>query len=246
MEVDAVVFDVYGTLIDIETDEGDIKSYEEISQFLSKYDFTIGAKDLRDAYFNIQNDWVGEKKQTYGIKYPEVRVVDVWEEILINYADCPKRCPTETLKGLSETLPLLFRSLTLRRMNILPYVIPTLEELNQRGYKLSIISNAQALITIPELNEFKLMKYFYPLILSSTYGVKKPEKQLFMEYLRVLKLKPEQIVFVGNDMRDDIYGASQLGIKTIFVDTPIGVDVFEDVQPDVNVKRMDDILEYIK
>lgn len=245
MKFEALVFDIYGTLIDIETDESSIRTYEEISQFLRKYDFRITPLKLKGAYFSIQNKWINEKRETYGFKYPEVRVVDVWREILVSQTKCPVRCSAETIDDLSETLPLLFRQLTLRKIGILPSVIPTLEKLNQKGYTLSIISNAQSMLAIPELNEFRLMKYFHPIIISSDFGVKKPEKILFKEYLRKMKLKPDQIVFVGNDMRDDVYGAQSVGIKTIFVDTPIGRDDYKDVEPDICIKRMDELLEYL-
>jgi len=127
MKTEAIVFDIYGTLIDIETDEGDIKTYEEIAQFLAKYDFHIKPRSLKDSYFQIQKKWVEKKREGEGIKYPEVRIVDVFKEILLEHTVCPKNCPDETIGGLSETLPLLFRQLTIRRKNLLPHVRPTLE-----------------------------------------------------------------------------------------------------------------------
>jgi len=245
MNPEAVVFDIYGTLIDIRTDESDITTYKEISHFLKKYDFIVDPALLREQYFSIQKKWSREKNKIQGIRYPEVRIVDVFKEILKNHTQHPTECPEETVHGLSETLPLLFRELTIKKIGLLPHVIPTLEELDKQGYKLSIISNAQTIIAVPELNKFNLIKYFYPIILSSDYGVKKPEKTLFMEYLRKMKLTPEQIVFVGNDMRDDIFGAQRLGIKTIFVDTPIGLDEYKNTKPDIYVTRMDEILEHL-
>ena len=51
---------------------------------------------------------------------------------------------------------------------------------------------------------------------------------------------------MGNDMYRDIYGASQLGVKTIFVDSNQGVKSHENVTSDYFAHRSGDILKGVE
>jgi len=55
-----------------------------------------------------------------------------------------------------------------------------------------------------------------------------------------------EVVCVGTDMDRDIYGASQLGVKTIFVDSNQGVKSHENVTPDYFAHRSGDILKGVE
>ena len=48
----------------------------------------------------------------------------------------------------------------------------------------------------------------------------------------MLDLRPDNVIFVGNDMYRDIYGAKQLGIKTVFFSSNQGRKTAEGVEPD--------------
>jgi putative hydrolase of the HAD superfamily len=54
------------------------------------------------------------------------------------------------------------------------------------------------------------------------------------------------VIYVGNDMYRDIYGAGQLGIKTIFVDSNQGTKYYENVAPDYVAPRFEDVLKGVK
>ena len=55
--------------------------------------------------------------------------------------------------------------------------------------------------------------YFDPVIISARYGFRKPDQRLTAKALAIMDLEPSEVIFVGNDMYRDIYGASRLGIK---------------------------------
>jgi putative hydrolase of the HAD superfamily len=61
-----------------------------------------------------------------------------------------------------------------------------------------------------------------------------------------MKLLPAEAIFVGNDMYRDIYGASRLGIKTIFVDSNQGAKSYENVTPDYIAHRFEDVLKGVE
>jgi FMN phosphatase YigB (HAD superfamily) len=79
--------------------------------------------------------------------------------------------------------------------------------------------------------------YFEPIIISATYGFRKPDSRLFEKALDTMKLISAEVICVGNDMYRDIYGASQLGVKTVFVDSNQGVKSHENVTPDYFAHR---------
>jgi putative hydrolase of the HAD superfamily len=61
-----------------------------------------------------------------------------------------------------------------------------------------------------------------------------------------LKLGPAEVICVGNDMYRDIYGASQLGIKAIFIDSNQGAKSHENVTPDYFAFRFEDVLKGVE
>jgi putative hydrolase of the HAD superfamily len=88
--------------------------------------------------------------------------------------------------------------------------------------------------------------YFEPIIISANYGFRKPDTRLFGNALDTMKLISAEVICVGNDMYRDIYGGSQLGIKTIFVDSNQGAKSHEDVIPDYFAHRVEDILKGVE
>ena len=61
-----------------------------------------------------------------------------------------------------------------------------------------------------------------------------------------MKLRPAEVICVGNDMYRDIYGASRLGIRTIFVESNQGAKSHADVTPDYFAHRFEDVLKGIE
>jgi putative hydrolase of the HAD superfamily len=93
-------------------------------------------------------------------------------------------------------------------------VLEVLNQLTER-YLLAVVSDAQSAYALPELRAVGLREYFDPVIISGDYGYRKPDARLFQKALDRLHVSPEQAIFVGNDGYRDIFGARQLGIRTI-------------------------------
>jgi len=52
---------------------------------------------------------------------------------------------------------------------------------------------------------------------SEDLKVYKPQKAFYEKILAVLSLRPEEVLFVGDSLTDDIYGPRQSGMKTCWV-----------------------------
>lgn len=67
------------------------------------------------------------------------------------------------------------------------------------------------------LEEFNLSEYFICIIESSVVGLRKPDPSLFAMGIEALGLVPDVIAVIGDSYRKDIYPASTLGCKTIWI-----------------------------
>ena len=123
------------------------------------------------------------------------------------------------------------------RADVTPRVLDELRP----AYRLAIISDAQPCYALPEMKAVGLDGYFDPVIISARYGFRKPDQRLTAKALDSMNLTPSEVIFVGNDMYRDIYGAGRLGIKTIFVVSNQGEKYHEKAKPDYIAQRFEDV-----
>lgn len=89
------------------------------------------------------------------------------------------------------------------------------------GYALGIVSNSLAPNTVMDLRVAGLLDFFGAVVISSDIGKRKPHPVIFSTALEKLGLHPAEAVFVGDNLYEDIYGASQLGMKTVLIEHPL-------------------------
>lgn len=103
-------------------------------------------------------------------------------------------------------------------VNIFPEVKDVLERLKKK-YKLVIVSNSAEEEANLALEKFDLKKYFDYIVISCQVELAKPNPKIFQLVLDHFKVKPEEIILVGDNLEMDIVPARILGIKGILVDT---------------------------
>ena len=101
---------------------------------------------------------------------------------------------------------------------LMPYsaVIPTLKKLKKLRLKLAIVSDAPRLRAWLRLVEMGLQDYFDVVVCFEDTGKYKHTGLPFRRALKLLKLKPENCLMVGDWPERDIVGAKKHGIRTIF------------------------------
>jgi len=92
-----------------------------------------------------------------------------------------------------------------------PLVVEVLEELS-RTYRLAALSNGNA-----NVYRLGLGKYFSFGLSAESVGIGKPHPAMFEQALTRLELRPDQVIHVGDNPDDDIVGAQQVGIHTVWV-----------------------------
>src|SRR6267378_4322960 len=73
------------------------------------------------------------------------------------------------------------------------------------------------------------------------YGYRKPDARLFQKALDGLQLLPSQAIFIGNDRYRDIFGAKQLGMKTVLFNNNQGMGRTEDAEPDYIIYQFSEL-----
>ncbi len=203
----AVLFDLYGTLVDIWTDEWDFSTYGILSQFLSYYEIYCTPEELAAKY----QEKTAEKMMAYPGPFGEIDVFQVFEEIL---AEGWRKHPE---RSVVIWLARLFRSLTRRRCGLFTDTVPVLEALNG-DYLLGIVSDAQWVFSEPEIRMLGLNNFFDTVVLSSRFFIRKPDPQIYAHALRAMRVEPSQALYVGNDPERDVAGPQAIGMPVVLID----------------------------
>ncbi|WP_428569106.1 MAG: HAD family hydrolase [Solidesulfovibrio sp. DCME] len=242
MKVRGIIFDLNGTLIDINTDEGNEQIYRSISHLLKYYGIRTSRTDVREGYYQIMKD----QRRRGGEEFPEFDVVAVWREFVATRAvRSGASIPKNKLAVLPHFLAELYRGISLNRLELYPDVREVLDALRP-DYRLATVSDAQSAWAVPEMRMVGLDGYFFPVIVSGDFGYRKPDPRLFATALRRMHLPAEEVVFVGNDMYRDIHGARQAGLRTVFFATGQGQQAMDGVEAHYNIYRFAELRAAIR
>jgi len=90
-----------------------------------------------------------------------------------------------------------------------------LTKLKQR-YKLGCVTNGPASTQNAKIDRLGLRGFFDTVLVSETFGVKKPDKRIYEQAARDLNLECREIAFVGDTFCTDIVGAVRAGMMPIW------------------------------
>ena len=111
---------------------------------------------------------------------------------------------------------------------------------------LAAITDGQVAYAIPELKAVGLSGFFDPIIVSGNFGYRKPDKRLFTNVLNGMKMQTSEVLFVGNDMYRDVFGAQNLGMKAVFFKSNQGTQEKADVNPDYIIYNFPELLNAVR
>jgi putative hydrolase of the HAD superfamily len=210
--IKALLFDINGTIIDILTDESRDEIYRTISNLLDYQGVRISPEEFRGVF------WEQNRKQRResGEEYPEFNAAAIFDLIIRKYATARTlSIPYSKLKELPVFMAQAFRAASRLKLEPYPGVRETLDALSKK-YRMAAVSDGQTVWAVPELGSAGLSGYFESVVVSGSFGFRKPDPRMFQMALDALELTPAEVIFVGNDMHRDVFGAGRLGIKTVF------------------------------
>ena len=221
MDYDVYVFDLYGTLVDIHTDEEQMEVWEKLSLFYGYYGAFYNAMELKDAYGELVKGKEKNLKSTLekDPKYsheasPEIEITEVFLELF-------REKGVEAEETLAVHAGQFFRVLTTEYVRLYEGTTEMLLRLRKAGKKIYLLSNAQRIFTEYEMRSLDLVKYFDAILISSDYKTKKPDKRFFDILLDKYEIDPGKALFVGNDSCSDIAGAQGVGMDTFYIKSNI-------------------------
>ncbi len=190
-----ILFDMYGTLVDIKTNEHRDDVFDSLSRFLEYRRVFIPGWELKELYFDQINQQLAKSRE----RYPEVDIARAIEHVL------EKRGSTNN-RNLSMIVTQLYRSLCREHLRLYSDTFWTLNEFRKR-YRLGIISDAQRLFCKPELRTLRLENFFEVIVISSDFGFRKPDPRLFNIAMDLFDVKPSEAAYIGNSYQTDVIGA---------------------------------------
>ncbi len=210
-EIKAVIFDLYGTLISVHTDEDSLaRLWKPLSFFYAFHGARYAPKELRAAYRSAVAE--EEARLSAGGKLAEICIETVFARL---YRERGAE-PTETLVRDTASM---FRACSMCRIEPYPGARELLKELRAAGKRVCLLSNAQRAFTQAEIEMFGLDECFDELLLSSDWEVRKPDHAYFACLLSRLPFSADEIIMVGNSAHDDIRPARELGLHACFLNT---------------------------
>ncbi len=205
------IFDLYGTLIDIRTDEWSDEFWDKFAAWMTENEMSYSGKELHRLYDEEVKK--AERRQT-NYEYPEIDLLPVFKNI------CLKRKTTITDDEVWETGE-NFRKISTKMIQLYPNTLKVLKELKKFGKNVYLLSNAQRVFTWQELERTGITKYFDDIFISSDAGCKKPDTAFYKKLIDKHNLDISECVMIGNDSTSDIAGAKALGMDAFYMRTEI-------------------------
>lgn len=208
-----LIFDLYGTLVDIHTEVDDLV-WEKTALYFGFYGAHYTPKELEEAFNAELKAREAKAGQSYEC-YPDIPFEQVMAQLF------RAKGVTENAEELGVNAAQLDRICSMEYIRLYPGVQDALARLRTRGYRLWLLSNAQRVFTEYELRHLGLGEQLDGIYISSDYGCRKPDARFYRVLLEERGLNPEHCLMIGNDRDTDIAGAKKLGMATLYMHTNI-------------------------
>jgi putative hydrolase of the HAD superfamily len=196
-QVRAITFDVGGTLI---------QPWPSVGHIYAGVAARHGLHNIRVAMLNRQFAHAWKNLRDFNYTRSE------WHSLV-----------NQTFKGLTQVpvsdsffSDLYDRFAQADSWRIFDDVLPALQFLNSRGFKLGIISNWDERLR-PLLHRLKLDIYFQAVVVSCEVGACKPSPIIFRLAAQKLDLKPSGILHIGDSPALDITSATAAGFRALLL-----------------------------
>ena len=193
------IFDLYGTLVDINTDEWSAQLWKKMAILYGYYGAAYTFKELGKAYREL----VEQEKKAVRQRHPAYTVIDikiekVFRALFTRKGVKPKKA---TVLEVCE----VFRCFSTKYIKLYDGVTELLDTIKANGGCIS--------------------PYFDGICISSDEECSKPDSHYFEILFDRYGLKKEESVMVGNDYLSDIGGAADFGIDSVYIHQSISPEI---------------------
>ena len=198
MRIKAILFDLYGTLI-----ERRKKHFIKLisHNHLQRLKTEQRPLSLAALLLNVQ-----QKLMTCDLNSHKIP-----HDILSLVAPKPYHDSLDIERSLRESMQQEADS-----TELLPGVNTLLSFLKRRGYRLGLVSNVSSYHKAP-FYRFGLDRLIDAAVFSCDVGSIKPQKDIYLKTCRQLEVTPEEVLFVGDSYKSDVLAPRSLGMQAIHV-----------------------------
>jgi haloacid dehalogenase superfamily, subfamily IA, variant 3 with third motif having DD or ED/haloacid dehalogenase superfamily, subfamily IA, variant 1 with third motif having Dx(3-4)D or Dx(3-4)E len=115
----------------------------------------------------------------------------------------------------------------------------------RKKYQTGLITNGRTDIQYGKIDRMGIRGHFDIILVSEEAGVKKPDAVIFRMALQALGLSPEQCVYVGDHPVNDVAGAANVGMKTIWLQSNQPWREELNVKPDHVIRSLQQLMEIL-
>lgn len=223
MKYTDLIFDLYGTLVDIHTEENALV-WEKSALYFGFYGAHYTGEELKSAFRAAMSRREAQAGQSYEC-FPDIPFEQVMAELF------RAKGVVENADTLGVNAAQLFRISSIEYIELYPGVLEALAKLREKGFKLWLLSNAQHVFTAYELLHLGLGAQLDGIYISSDYGCRKPDVRFFNALITEQNLDVKQCLMIGNDRETDIAGAKAAGLDTLYMHTNLTPADQEEADP---------------
>ena len=189
MRYQAVIFDLYGTLVDGPTGlEG---ARVEMASALG-----VGVAEFEDAWRSFRR-----RRDSGELASVEAAIEAAMERLGV-------KAKAENIEAAKA---IRYRSIR-EGLEPRPGAVDVLREIRTRGYRLGLLSNCSC--EVPELwSGTPFANLFETAVFSASEGLLKPDKALYIRAADRLGVSPERCLYAGDGGSDELDGASAVGMS---------------------------------
>ena len=191
MPIRAVVFDLFGTLIDDSPPADYVEFLHETAQ-------ALGTDPER-----FREVWTAYDLPRY------TSPIEACFEAM-----CGELGVTDYSQAMTLRLERL-RGLLVPR----PDAVATLTALRERGFRVGMISNASSEMSALWL-ESEFEPHFDAVLFSADERMMKPDRRLYLRMAELLGVEPDECVFVGDGAYRELQGAADAGMTPVLIRAP--------------------------
>lgn len=208
-----LVFDLYGTLVDIHTEE-DALVWEKTALYFGFYGAHCTGPELKEAFQCAMQRREARAGQSYEC-FPDIPFEEVMAQLFRDMG------VEENADALGVNAAQLFRICSIEYVKLYPGVPEALAMLRKKGFRLWLLSNAQQVFTAYELRHLGLGEQLDGIYLSSDFQCRKPDLRFYRALVGEQRLDVSKCLMIGNDRSTDIAGAKAMGMATLYMHTAL-------------------------
>lgn len=219
------IFDLYGTLVDIHTNENSKTLWDKLALFYSFNGAYYSGKELKAAYRRKVKETQLSINTT---PYPDFPIENVFKAL---FEDKVVHASEESIKAAAQ----MFRILSIKYLNVYDGVLELLNLLKEKKKKIYLLSNAQRIFTLYEMKTLGIDKYFDGIYFSSDHYVCKPDGLFYNKLIKEFKLDIKSSIMIGNDFVADIEGADNARLDSLYIESNLSPEITRKLKSKYNV-----------